>query len=36
MEPVLRTEGLTKSYRMGEVEVRAQRGVASSTWPSTR
>jgi putative ABC transport system ATP-binding protein len=33
MEPVLRAEGLAKSYRMGEVEVRALRGIDLSLAP---
>jgi putative ABC transport system ATP-binding protein len=31
--PVFRARGLTKSYRMGEVEVQALRGIDLDLWP---
>lgn len=32
-EPVFRARGLTKSYRMGEVDVSALRGIDLDLWP---
>jgi putative ABC transport system ATP-binding protein len=33
VEPVFRARGLTKAYRLGEVEVQALRGIDLDLWP---